>query len=343
MVFLIVPDSVTNVRSALPRKWERLAARPPAVYAGSKGEQSMPSEPSGVPSGNPGNPHEQRLPETEPARDTPPAPAVVLTIAGFDPSSGAGITADLKVFAACQLYGISAVTALTVQSTQGVLRSQPVDPSLLAETLRCLQQDLPIAGIKIGMLGSAENVATVAGWLRDFSFPRERVVLDPVLRSSSGRDLLDGRGQALLREQLLLQTGWVTPNLDELAALTGLPVTGRAQMIAAAQALAASSNLYVAATGGHLDPPDDLLATPEGEAHWFPGRHLATRATHGTGCAFSSALLCRLVLGDSAEAAVAAAKQYVKEAMEAAYPIGRGRGPMHHLYRAFPRERPSNG
>ncbi|ACO32782.1 MULTISPECIES: bifunctional hydroxymethylpyrimidine kinase/phosphomethylpyrimidine kinase [Acidobacterium] len=303
----------------------------------------MPSKPSGFLSGNPGNPHEQRLPETEPAQSSALAPAVVLTIAGFDPSSGAGITADLKVFAACQLYGVSAVTALTVQSTQGVLRSQPVDSALLGETLRCLQQDLPIAGVKIGMLGSGENVATVAAWLRDFSFPRERVVLDPVLRSSSGRDLLDASGQTLLREQLLPQTGWITPNLDELAALTGLPVTNREQMRAAAEALAATAGLRVAATGGHLDPPDDLLATPEGEAQWFPGRHLATRATHGTGCAFSSALLCRLVLGDSAEAAVAAAKQYVKEAMEAAYPIGRGRGPMHHLYRAFRGECLSNG
>jgi hydroxymethylpyrimidine/phosphomethylpyrimidine kinase len=270
-------------------------------------------------------------------------PPVVLTIAGFDPSSGAGITADLKVFAACQLYGVSAVTALTVQSTQGVFGSQPVDSSLLAETLRCLRQDLPIAGVKIGMLGSGENAATVAGWLRDLSLPRERVVLDPVLRSSSGRDLLDLPGQVLLRDQLLPQTGWVTPNLEELAVLTGLPVTNREQMRAAAEALAATAGLRVAATGGHLDPPDDLLVTPQGEAHWFPGRHLATRATHGTGCAFSSALLCRLVLGDSAQAAVAAAKRYVKEAMEAAYPIGQGRGPMHHLYRAFPRERPANG
>jgi hydroxymethylpyrimidine/phosphomethylpyrimidine kinase len=299
----------------------------------------MPSEPSGVLSGNPGNPHEQRLPETEPTRSPQTAPPVVLTIAGFDPSSGAGITADLKVFAACQLFGLSAVTALTVQSTQGVLRIQPVDSGLLDETLRCLQKDVRIDGIKIGMLGSGENVATVARWLADSSIPRERIVLDPVLRSSSGHGLLDARGQALLREQLLPQAGWITPNLDELAFLSGLPVTNREQMTAAAQALAASSNLYVAATGGHLDPPDDLLATPEGPAHWFPGRHLSTRATHGTGCAFSSALLCRLVLGGSAVAAVAAAKQYVKEAMKAAYPVGRGRGPMHHLYAAFPAQR----
>jgi hydroxymethylpyrimidine/phosphomethylpyrimidine kinase len=301
----------------------------------------MPSEPSGFPFGNPGNPHEQRLPETEPIPGSAPAPPVVLTIAGFDPSSGAGITADLKVFAACQLYGVSAVTALTVQSTRGVLHSQPVDSGLLRETLRCLQQDLTLAGTKIGMLGSGENVATVAGWLADSSIPRDRVVLDPVLRSSSGRELLDEPGRAVLKERLLPLTGWITPNLEELAVLTGLPVTNREQMLAAAEALAASAGLRVVATGGHLDPPDDLMVTPEGEAHWFPGTHLATRATHGTGCAFSSALLCRRVLGDSPVAAVAAAKQYVKEAMETAYPVGHGRGPMHHLYAGLPVARSS--
>lgn len=296
----------------------------------------MPPQPPAGAAQSTGTPHEQRLPEMEPAGSPSPAPPVVLTIAGFDPSSGAGITADLKVFSACQLYGASAVTALTVQSTQGVFRTQPVDSGLLRETLLCLQQDLPIAGIKIGMLGSGENVATVAEWLANSSIPRDRVILDPVLRSSSGRDLLDEPGRALLKGRLLPLTGWITPNLDELAILTGLPVHSREQMLAAAEALASSAGLQVVATGGHLDPPDDLLVTSFGEAHWFPGQRIATRATHGTGCAFSSALLSRLVLGDAPAAAVAAAKQYVKEAMEAAYPVGQGRGPMHHLYAGLP-------
>jgi len=307
----------------------------------------LPSPPQTGTGRNTANPHEQRLPEPEPdqqpSRSQPSAPVIVLTIAGFDPSSGAGITADLKVFAASQLYGVSAVTALTVQSTQGVRRSEPVDPGLLRETLLYLQQDLPLAGIKIGMLGSGENVATVAEWLALSGVPRSRIVLDPILRSSSGRALLDEPGSANLKDRLLPLVGWITPNIDELAVLTGHPPAANLdQMLASAQALAASGpeGLYIVATGGHLDPPDDLLLLPSGEPHWFPGQRIATRATHGTGCAFSSVLLCRLVLGDDPPAAVATAKQYVMEAMQAAYPIGHGRGPLHHFYAGLPAAEP---
>lgn len=275
------------------------------------------------------------------------SPPVVLTIAGFDPSSGAGITADLKVFAAHRLYGLSAITALTVQSTLGVRRSQPVDPGLLAETLDCLahpDEDLPIAGVKIGMVGSGENVLVIADWLTRCGLPRERVVLDPVLVSSSGRELLDRSGMERVREQLLPRVGWLTPNLRELGCLTGLPVEDREQMLLAARHLACEAGLGVVATGGHLDPPDDLLVLPEslrrkvgGQASdegifWFPGQRIESRATHGTGCAFSSALLCHLVMGESPVAAVDCAKQYVRGAMLAAYPVGKGRGPLHHLY-----------
>lgn len=278
---------------------------------------------------------------------SPPIVPIVLAIAGFDPASGAGMTADLKVFAAHRLYGLSAITALTVQSTLGVRRSQPVDSGLLAETLDCLahpDEDLPIAGVKIGMVGSAENVSVIADWLTRCGLPRERVVLDPVLVSSSGRELLDRPGIARVREQLLPRVGWITPNLGELACLTGLPVEDREQMLAAARHLASEAGLGVVATGGHLDPPDDLLVLPASFSRkageqaadegifWFPGQRIESRATHGTGCAFSSALLCHLVLGESPAAAVDCAKHYVRRAMLAAYPVGRGRGPLHHLY-----------
>lgn len=265
---------------------------------------------------------------------------IALTVAGFDPSSGAGITADLKVFAAHRLFGVSAITALTVQSTQGVRRVEPVAGSLLRETLHCLKDDLEIAGIKIGMPGSAEAVAALAAFLAEAGVPRERIVLDPVLRSSSGRVLLEEDGLRLLREELLPLVGWITPNLAELAVLTGLPELKRREEVAAAAKelaqLAAKSghpSLHVIVTGGHLDSPDDFLRTPAGEEHWFPGEWVETAATHGTGCAFSSALLSRLLLGDSPAEAVAAAKEYVRGAMLAAWPVGKGRGPMHHLYR----------
>jgi len=263
----------------------------------------------------------------------PPRPAV-LTIAGFDPSSGAGVTADLKVFAAYRLYGLAAITALTVQSTQGVRQSRPARPEFLADTLNCLADDIEIAGVKIGMLATGDIVSIAARFLTERNIPRERVVLDPILRSSSGSFLLGSAGFARISSQLLPATGWVTPNIDELAMLTGIDVSGRESMAVAAAALAESQpGLNVVATGGHLDPPDDFLWSSEGVEHWFAGTKIETTATHGTGCTFSSALLAELVAGAPAVEAVAGAKRYVRAAMEAAYPVGKGRGPLHHLYR----------
>jgi len=263
-----------------------------------------------------------------------PAPPVVLTIAGFDPSSGAGITADLKVFAAHGLYGVSAITALTVQSTQGVRGLEPTRPEILAATLSCLGDDLRIEGVKIGMLATAGNVAVVSGFLEGSGIPRQRVVLDPVIRSSSGKDLLDSVGINRLRGGLLNMVGWITPNIEELAALIAAPIPNAENLPhAAAELQARSSGLNVVVTGGESDPPNDFLRTTGGAEHWFAGERIETTATHGTGCAFSSALLAALVRGKSDAEAVRAAKEYVSAAMRAAYRIGKGKGPVHHLFR----------
>jgi hydroxymethylpyrimidine/phosphomethylpyrimidine kinase len=278
----------------------------------------------------------------------------VLTIAGFDPSSGAGVTADLLVFAAHGLFGTSAITSLTVQSTVGVVSSHPVEAAIVGQTLRCLEADVPAAGIKIGMLATATVVEEVAAFLAEVRERRPEVivVLDPVLRSSSGRELLEPAGVLLLRSRLLPLVDWVTPNLDELALLTGQPIAGREQMATAAVLLQQEihrqgSRVHVLAKGGHLDEPgatpsaseaalppnsDDLLLTREGERHWLAGERIATRSTHGTGCALSSALLSRLVLGDAPVVAVAAAKRYLEGALRKAEPIGHGHGPMNHLW-----------
>jgi hydroxymethylpyrimidine/phosphomethylpyrimidine kinase len=262
----------------------------------------------------------------------------VLTIAGFDPSSGAGVTADLMVFAAHGLFGVSCITALTVQSTMGVMATYPVAAEVVRSTLDCLQADLPAAGIKIGMLSTASNVATVADFLTELrglhgQGTRVPVVLDPVLRSSSGRELLDPEGVTSLRERLLPLVDWVTPNLDELGILTVRSVVGRNDLAAAGRALqSCGSNLNVFATGGHLNPPDDLVLTAGGEEHWLAGEHIVTQSTHGTGCALSSALLSRIVLGDDALSASVAAKKYVAEAIRSAAPLGCGHGPINHLW-----------
>jgi len=264
----------------------------------------------------------------------------VLTIAGFDPSSGAGVTADLMAFAAHGLFGTSCITGLTVQSTTGVKAMHPVDPAILTETLDCLEGDIPAAGIKIGMLGSTAAVEAVTVFLaglrrRGSEIP---VVVDPVLRASSGRELLDPGAAHMLRTRLLPLVDWVTPNMEEMGWLTGMPVKSRAEMEAAAERLQAEvreqggRRINVLAKGGDLDVPDDFVLLADGERIWLKGHRVDTRSTHGTGCALSSALMCRLVLGSEPVDAARGAKKYVAEAMRRAHGIGQGRGPMNLLW-----------
>lgn len=267
------------------------------------------------------------------------ADPILLTIAGFDPSGGAGILADTKTFAAHGVYGMACLTALTVQSTQGVRRVEPLPPSTVAETLRTIAGDARFSAIKIGMLATGEIAGEVVSFLR--VHPRVPVVLDPVMESSSGAELLDAAGQAILRRELLARVDWITPNLKELAALTALPVpTSHTQVETAArllQVLAAgigNPGLRVVVTGGHFTPPaepDDLLLT-DGKIHWLSGEWVKTNATHGTGCTFSSALAARIARGDTDLDAVVAAKAYVTGAMRAANPIGLGKGPVDHFW-----------
>jgi hydroxymethylpyrimidine/phosphomethylpyrimidine kinase len=214
---------------------------------------------------------------------------------------------------------------------------EPVRPSLLRETLECLAADIPLVGVKLGMLASAGLVGETEHFLRARPELRDRVLLDPVLQSSSGAALLDAEGTALLRERLLGVVGWVTPNLDELALLTGVEVRSREQVPGAAERLAryaasiGNPGIAIVVTGGHLDRPDDYLLLG-GKGEWLPGERVETRSTHGTGCAFSSALLAQLALGRTSNKAVEAAKRYVAGALLAAYPLGQGSGPMHHLF-----------
>lgn len=267
-----------------------------------------------------------------------------LTIAGFDPSSGAGITADLKVFAAHEIFGTAAITSLTVQSTLGVFSTHPVEPDVLRHTLQCLRDDLPPAGVKIGMTGTAPNIHIISQYLaklnpKDEGVASVPVVLDPVLVATSGHPLLDADGVRALRSILLPLVDWITPNVDELAALTGIEVKVPADLARAARALQAEAGprprrqpLGVLAKGGHLGKPDDLVLTPDGEEHWLAGERIQTSATHGAGCALSSAFLCRLVLGDQSAAAARKAKDYVAEAMRRVPGIGHGKGPMKLLW-----------
>jgi len=261
-------------------------------------------------------------------------PKVVLAIAGFDPSSGAGITADLKTVAAHGLYGVACITALTVQSTQGVLRFEPVRPELVRETLKTLVEDTPPAAVKIGMLGSAEVTASVAEFLRTNRLPN--IVVDPVLRSTSGAKLFEEAGVRLLREELLSFADVITPNIAEASALTGIEVNDSKTMESACrefQKLGASNTLI---KGGHLHEPKDLLAAvkPDGTLalYWYANEKVPGTSVHGTGCAYASAIACNLAKNLPLEEAVRLAHEYVFLGIKEAYSVGEGAKPFNHFH-----------
>ncbi len=273
-------------------------------------------------------------------------PPIILTIAGFDPSSGAGVTADIKTIAAHACYGVACITALTVQSTAGVRRVESVDPALVSDTLEELAADMDIAAVHIGMLGSGKVVKAVADFLSSQSGSRPagqfrkarlpNIVLDPILKSSSGTDLLDVPGTMLLIERLIPLADVVTPNVDEAAVLTGLKVEDLDQMRAASAKLLEMGASAVVITGGHLEKAIDLLSftTKRGiEQEVFKAERQRSNSTHGTGCAFATAMTCHLALDRGLAEAALLAKTYVTAAISNGHPLGRGTGPVHHLYR----------
>jgi len=272
-------------------------------------------------------------------------PPIILTIAGFDPSSGAGVTADIKTIAAHACYGVACITALTVQSTSGVKRVESVDPGLISETLAELAADLDIAAVHIGVLGSAKVVKAVADFLSGTgsSLGKTRlpnIVLDPILKSSSGAELLDAAGTRLLIERLIPLADVVTPNVDEAEALTGIKVRNLDDMKAAANQLHSMGSKAMVITGGHLEKATDLLSFTTGrggelkvEQEVFKAERQRSNSTHGTGCAFSTAMACHLALDRGLAEAALLAKIYVTAAIANGHPLGRGTGPVHHLYR----------
>jgi hydroxymethylpyrimidine/phosphomethylpyrimidine kinase len=251
---------------------------------------------------------------------------VVLSIAGHDPSSGAGITADIKTIAAHGCYGVTCVTALTVQSTRGVKRVHSSEGRTVTETLEQLMDDLEIAAVKIGMLGSAEVARSVAAFLKRHSL--QLVVLDPVVRSSSGAELISAEGLQVMKDHMIARVCMITPNIDEAAMLTGLNVSSTDEMRAAALRLHEMGARNVIITGGHMDPPDDLISEKDGHVTVLNGNKIPGRSTHGTGCAFSTALACNLALGHDLISAAKAAKNFVEDALRKAPHIGKGIGPV---------------
>ena len=265
-------------------------------------------------------------------------PKVVLTIAGFDPSSGAGITADIKTIAAHGCYGVACITAMTVQSTAGVKRVEPVEASLVSDTLEELASDIEIDAVHIGMLGNGKVAKAVADFLEARSGKKRlpNVVLDPVLRSSSGAELLDAAGMRVMAERLIPLADVITPNVDEATALTGIKVKETDEMKAACEKLHAMGAAAVVITGGHLEKAIDFLSfkAKHGiEQEIFKAERQRSNSTHGTGCAFATAMACHLALDRGLAEAALLAKTYVTAAISNGHPLGKGTGPVHHLYR----------
>jgi hydroxymethylpyrimidine/phosphomethylpyrimidine kinase len=255
---------------------------------------------------------------------------VVLTVAGFDPSGGAGIAADLKTLAAHNCYGVAAITALTVQNTSGASALYPLEAPVLRESIKALFADGRVRAIKIGLLANRANAETVGEVLDSNAVLPS--VLDPVLHSASGLELLDAPGLEYLRDQLLSRVLVITPNMAEAAALTGLKVENLEGMKAAARRLREMGARAVVVTGGHLEKAIDVYCDGT-EIETFAADRVKPDNTHGTGCTFSSAIAANLALGRQLKDAVVLAKAYVTEAIRKAYSVGPGRLPLNHLYR----------
>jgi hydroxymethylpyrimidine/phosphomethylpyrimidine kinase len=261
-----------------------------------------------------------------------------LTIAGSDPSGGAGIQADLKTFAAHGVYGTTAITALTVQNTLGVSRVTAIDPALVAAQIDAVVSDLGADATKIGMLANAALVETVADAILRHRLAH--VVLDPVLRATSGATLLDDEALASLLTRLLPLAAVITPNVAEAERLTGERVTSiDGQRRAAAQLVELGAGAAIV-TGGHVDGPAVDVCYDGRTFTELSADRVESRHTHGTGCTFSAAVAARLALGEDLVTAARAAKTYVTRALAQAPGLGHGRGPLQH----FPkRPRPARG
>lgn len=263
----------------------------------------------------------------------------VLSIAGSDPSGGAGIQADLKTFAARGVYGMAAITALTAQNTQGVSGVHLVPAHFVADQIKAVFADVRVDAVKIGMIANAEIAETVADALR--AHPHVPVVLDPVMIAKGGTALLDPHAVKVLLDELLPLATLLTPNLPEAAALLDEPVAEtREAMAEQAIRLRNLGPANVLVKGGHLggDTSPDVLATDRGLT-WFEAQRTATLNTHGTGCTLSSALAAELAKGRTIEAAMSVAKAYLAGAVASAgtLSVGSGHGPVDHFHEVWPR------
>ncbi|MGW0706893.1 bifunctional hydroxymethylpyrimidine kinase/phosphomethylpyrimidine kinase [Streptomyces sp. NPDC002643] len=261
------------------------------------------------------------------AREAATAPPRVLTVAGSDSGGGAGIQADLKTMLALGVHGMSVVTAVTAQNSLGVQGAWELPAEAVRAQYRGVVDDIGVQAVKTGMLATAELVEAVAELLAATDAP---VVVDPVGVSKHGDPLLAASALDSVRERLLPVATVATPNLDEVAQLTGIRVESEAGMKKAAAAVLAYGPRWVVVKGGHLSGDAVDLLTDGSEEHWLRAPRHDNRHTHGTGCTLASAIASQLAKGHSVPEAVAAAKEYVTGAIAAGFALGGGIGPVDH-------------
>ena len=256
---------------------------------------------------------------------------VALTIAGSDSGGGAGIQADLKTFAALGVYGTSAITAVTAQNTLRVTRVLELPPDLVAAQIDAVVSDIGADAVKTGMLANAAIIEVVAAKVREHGL--RPLVIDPVMVAKSGDRLLREDAVAVLREQLLPLATVLTPNLPEAEVLLGRPLASWDDIRAGAQKLVAMGAEAVVIKGGHREGPATDIFYDGTEFREYTAARVDTTNTHGTGCTFASAIAAALAKGEGPRGAVAMAKAYVTKALQSAYPVGHGHGPVHHFFR----------
>lgn len=257
----------------------------------------------------------------------------VLTIAGSDSSGGAGIQTDLKTFAAYGVYGMSVITAITAQNTIGVLGVESVSEKMVREQIRAIFDDIEVDAIKVGMLSDINIIKIVADAISVYRV--NNVVVDPVMISTSGFDLINSQAKSVLVNELLPKANLITPNLSEAQCMlyqidknNKLKISNSKDMVDAGKIISDFTKNHVLIKGGHLeDRPCDVLVTKDKEVFFYDNERINTKNTHGTGCTLSSAIASNLALGYPIEKAVANAKKFITDAIRNSLDIGHGCGP----------------
>lgn len=255
----------------------------------------------------------------------------VLTIAGSDSSGGAGIQADIKTITAHKMYAMSAITALTAQNTTGVYGISEVPPEFVAQQIDCIFNDIRPDSVKIGMVSSSAIIETIVQKLREHR--AENIVVDPVMVATSGSKLISDEARDTLINKLLPIATVITPNIPESEVLCGFEIKDEDGMVRAAEKIAESFKGAILVKGGHLVNDAIDLLYENGKSSWFSSERIDNPNTHGTGCTLSSAIACNLAAGYSLEDSIRNAKEYLTGALRAMLDLGKGSGPLDHMYR----------